>query len=449
MAEYQSRIYTLSTRLDISTDFGQYIQDFNTVYNKIKRIVFNDVVRGRVVEMGKSAYISYICRQYNLLNRTVRSMILDCEGRINAYFALKKTELKQLDIRIKALQDKIYSKEFKYLQLKKKVSINKATENELDTYRKLKQSLFYAKRKLSNLGTSKTNLEKQIDERKVSICWGSKSLFSKQHRLAENGYKTHEKWLNDFRKARDCGFVYIGSSDESCGNCMMQLSHVVGCRFNLRMTKEKDFRDNEKYIGIPVTFKYMYDDLADILKFHQPITVRIKRKGNKWYLLISFTVTREVITSEHLGVLGLDYNDGFIAVSETDSKGNLIDCCRIDLNYHGTGNNALNEISQAVHNLVICANSIGKSIVIEDLNFKYTKCKSGCKNYNRMIHAFDYSRYKFLMDNISKTYGVRVIKVNPAYTSKIAREKYCYQRKLNIHTGAAYVIARRGQGYAA
>lgn len=439
----------MQTRLDINTDFGQYIKDFNVVYNKVRRIVFNDLARGRVAEMGKSKYISFICRQYNLLSRTVKSMVMDCDGRINAYFALKKTELKQLEKRITTLKNKIYNKEFRYLQLKKKVAINKAVENELDTYRKLKQSLFYAKRKLSKLETSKLNLKGQLDNGEVSICWGGKSLFSKQHRLQENGYKTHEKWLNDFRKARDYGFVYIGSGDESCGNTMMQLRSIGNNQFSLRMIKEKDFRGDEKYVSTLVTFKYLYNDFIDMLSYNQPITVRVKRKGNKWYLLVSFTVAREILTNSKSGVLGVDYNDGFLALAETDSKGNLVDNCRIDLSYHGTGNKALNEMQQVVHNIVICAKHIGKDIVIEDLNFKYTKCKSGGRNYNRMIHAFDYSRYKFLMDTVSKTYGVKVIKVNPAYTSQIAKNKYCYQRKLNIHIGAAYVIARRGQGFAA
>ena len=33
--------------------------------------------------------------------------------------------------------------------------------------------------------------------------------------------------------------------------------------------------------------------------------------------------------------------------------------------------------------------------------------------------------------------------INPAYTSQIAKSKYCYTMKLNVHSGASYVIARR------
>ena len=37
--------------------------------------------------------------------------------------------------------------------------------------------------------------------------------------------------------------------------------------------------------------------------------------------------------------------------------------------------------------------------------------------------------------------------VNPAWTSWLAKQLYCPALKLNTHVGAAYVIARRGQGY--
>ena len=41
---------------------------------------------------------------------------------------------------------------------------------------------------------------------------------------------------------------------------------------------------------------------------------------------------------------------------------------------------------------------------------------------------------------------VDVIKVEPAWSSWIAKNKFCKRMKLNIHTGASFVIARRGIG---
>ena len=69
------------------------------------------------------------------------------------------------------------------------------------------------------------------------------------------------------------------------------------------------------------------------------------------------------------------------------------------------------------------------------------------KKYNKMIHAFDYSRYKKSFENCCFRRNVNLVEVNPAYTSKIAKEKYCKKKKLVIHQGASFVIARKGQGF--
>lgn len=44
-------------------------------------------------------------------------------------------------------------------------------------------------------------------------------------------------------------------------------------------------------------------------------------------------------------------------------------------------------------------------------------------------------------------HSVLVKRVNPAWTSWLAKQLYCPKMKLNTHIGAAFVIARRGQGY--
>ena len=158
-------------------------------------------------------------------------------------------------------------------------------------------------------------------------------------------------------------------------------------------------------------------------------------------------------TSLYDGAIGLDYNDGFIQMAQTDRHGNLTGERRFALVYHGTGKKARDEIRQKVAQISSLALETGKSIVCEDLDFvkkKSAQCKANSrkgKNYHRMTHLFDYSRYKETLRNAAVRNGIGLVMVNPAYTSQIARKKYCGNRKLNIHTGAAYVIARRGQGF--
>ena len=92
----------------------------------------------------------------------------------------------------------------------------------------------------------------------------------------------------------------------------------------------------------------------------------------------------------------------------------------------------------------------GKDLCIENLNFKKTKSKTDSKigkQYNQMIHSLAYNQFINLIENSAFKNSIRIIKVNPAWTSWLAKKLYCPTMKLNIHIGAAYVIARRGQGY--
>ena len=91
-----------------------------------------------------------------------------------------------------------------------------------------------------------------------------------------------------------------------------------------------------------------------------------------------------------------------------------------------------------------------KDLVIEDLNFlkiksKATKGKSKKgKEYNKMLHSLTYRMFLDKTEQICNRKNVGLIKVNPAWTSWIAKNKFCNKMKLNIHTGASFVIARRG-----
>jgi len=169
-----------------------------------------------------------------------------------------------------------------------------------------------------------------------------------------------------------------------------------------------------------------------------------------WYLQIIFTWEAGAIQTKKLyGVIGLDYNDGFIELSETDYYGNLIYQEHARLENHGMGNRAESEIREKICAIVKQALSKKKPIAVEDLDFRKKKAGqlSGAgKRQNETLHAFDYSRYKETLENATFRNNVGLIYVNPANTTKIGVEKYG-KRKLSKHQAAAYVIARKGQGY--
>lgn len=155
------------------------------------------------------------------------------------------------------------------------------------------------------------------------------------------------------------------------------------------------------------------------------------------------------ITCSSHGVIGLDFNKGFVTLTETNQYGHMVDTDLI--RYRFKRGTATQTDLEAVATLVKeRALATGKDVVIENLNFKDTKARTVSKKgkkYNDMLHSLAYHKFTDIMENVCYRNYIWLRKVNPAWTSWIAEQKYCPQMKLNTHTGASFVIARRGQGY--
>ena len=61
-----------------------------------------------------------------------------------------------------------------------------------------------------------------------------------------------------------------------------------------------------------------------------------------------------------------------------------------------------------------------------------------------MLSSLAYSKFDLIITSKCAKNRIFLHKVNPAWTSWIAKQKYCSKMKLNVHSGASYVIARRG-----
>lgn len=115
-----------------------------------------------------------------------------------------------------------------------------------------------------------------------------------------------------------------------------------------------------------------------------------------------------------------------------------------------SGNKTKTDIESIANHVVKRSLQTGKDICIEDLNFNRTKANTESKRgkkYNNMIHSLAYRQFVDTIERIAYRHLVYVKRVNPAWTSWLAKQKYCPPMKLNTHVGASYVIARRGQGY--
>lgn len=448
-----NRMYAASTRLEMTPELKEYLGQYIGFYNRIHRRMYHDLINGFAASFSKiSEYITYICKRYGILKRTANSIRHDMQGRIEAYRASRNTALIQLSGKIKAVEAKIRKLGNRIRGLMPLVARNDATVKQANEYRKKKQSLYHARNKLNRLRQKHDKLQDDIRKDKIAICFGSRKAFDKQFRLAVNGYKSHAGWRNDFRKQRDRGIFFLGSSDEKQGNQLLQLYPCPDGTFRMCLSIDKPFRKGVRQICLDgVKFPFMGDELRDILQGKSPVTYRISRKGRKWYLTAMFSMETERVTSPDMGAVGIDYNDGFLETAETNESGNLVSGRHVKLCRHGTGNAAESEIKEKLSSVVRYALSVGKDIVVEDLDFmkKKSLMLKGRRDagYNRMLHLFDYHRYLFVLENLCIKYGVGFRKVNPAYTSQIGKQKYAGRKKLTVHRAAAYVIARRGQGF--
>ena len=457
------KTYTISTRLQRTSPLVCYMEEYIKDYNQIYRYAWQRYTSKENRFVTDSKFRTDLCDKFGILGRTANAMIRDIKGSIEAYEELKKTELNQLEKKIQKKEEKIEKLCSVINILKPIITENRGTKKQFDIYRSSKRSLYFQKNKLNKWKQQRENLKYQIKEPILSLGFGRKSFFRKQYWLKENGYKSHDGWYHDYRKQRDKNVYYLGSNNETQGNQMFQMKyHPNTDDFTIQVRKDCGYDKVEKYVIDRLDFKYQKELLQQICMAYEnkerphALSYRVHRNGNKWYLQVIFTIeypVQEYATTKAYGTFGLDYNNGFIEMSETDETGNLIGQYHYDFKYHGTGNRAKTEIEQTISKIVNIAKQKGKSIVIENLNFKNTKAKQRKakteygKAYNRMLHQLDYSRYKKVLENCSHRRKVELILVNPRNTSKIGKEKYSKRMKLSVHQAASYVIARKGQGY--
>ena len=438
--------YTAVTQLHKTNNkkIIEYFENVSVYFCKLQRKAFhifkNENIKGIKTEYKK--FRQNFMKEHNISRRTADSILRDVQGRINALIELKKYEIFQKEHKIKTLKESIEKLDDKILKLQEKLN-NKITINHF-TYWNLKKSRAFKKMKLNKFKMRLEQLKWEIETGHYKLCFGTKKL------LKSN--KT------EFLLQRDSQISYIGSQDETSRNQMLQLSYNnKNNQFNIKIRKDFGFDTEEKYVFGKCYFNNHKNKLIEALKNKNstPLTYFIIRKNNRYYLHCTFEYRLEnrsnFLTRKTYGTIGLDFNKGFIALSETDRNSNLIGTDILKYRF-GKGNKIQSDLEKCISKILKRALEKGKDICIENLNFKTKKSKTEKakskkgKKYNNMLHSFSYALYDKLITNMAFRNKVDVIKVNPAWTSWIAKNKFCNRMKLNIHTGASFVIARRGIG---
>lgn len=435
------RKFTVVTQLHAANnaDIIHYFETARGTYAQAVRQTFQ--LLKHTDNFNKSQYNTFLQERFGMTKRTANSVISDALGKFNALLELKKHELEQLHLKIQWFEDSLIPE----LEEKRLQNVGKLLQGRpvsLVKHRNLKRKLVAKKDKLNRMKQQVINLQYQIDSKDLRYCFGSKTLFQSS--------------ISNFRDQRDSQMSYIGSKTETACNQQLQLSYrPMNNQFAVKLRKDiGGFKTgDDKYAYGKVYFNHHKQTIINILA-HQnsPLSYKIIKRNNRYYLYCTFEIQREktsLITRSHHGVIGLDFNKGFVTATETNAYGHMIGYHRLSYRFK-QGHATKTDIEGIANQIVKQAIENGKDIAIENLNFKATKSRTETRQgrkYNEMLHSLAYRLFVDSVERIAFRQGVWVNRVNPAWTSWIAREKYCPQMKLNVHIGASFVIARRGQGF--
>ena len=417
-----------------------YMEASRRDYGKALRAAFYAVRRGG---LNKSKYNTYLQHKYGITKRTADSIIFDAQGRFNALKELKEYEKRQLERKIKHLENTIIPK----LVAQRNQNSTKLREGvfvSLVQQRNLRLRVVAKKSRLNRLKHRLQALEYQLKSGMLKLCFGTKRLLKQDY----------EKFIEQ----RDSQMTFIGAKEETACNFNLQLTYNRRSnQFLIRLRKDlggyKSAKGEDRYVYGKVYFNHHKGQIVSILRSKaSPLSYRIIKRNRRYYLYCTFEFqvgNEGIVTRSSYGTIGLDFNKGFVTLSETNQYGHLVQTEFMSYRFKA-GNKTKADLQGVANRAVRLALQTGKDVCIEDLDFRVTKSKTEAKigkKYNDMLHSLAYREFSEAMESVCYRNKVELHKVNPAWTSWLAEKIYCKPMKLNIHTGASYVIARRGQGY--
>jgi len=396
-----------------------------TLFGTVKRTLFADLAKGKTANECKSLYI----RKFGITARQFNSIRIQHDGNVSSIKARNLQRCQSLRDRIESLN--------KFLKKCK---------------RKSPFILHQKKRQLARTTARLCRLEKDIEDGRVRLCFGSKKLFRAQFSLSDNGYKSHEEWKKDWTSTRSSEFFLVGSKDETSGNQSATATVQADGKISLRIRLPDALQGRRKYFILKdLYFSYGHEQIVAALSSRVAISYRFVRDKKGWRIFATLPVRKPPTeTKVELGVIGVDINADHLAVTETDRFGNFVRQARLTLNTYGKSRGqtraAARDVAKDLINLALLAQ---KPVVLEELSFDKKKNElrqTGNPKYARMLSSFAYSEVEQCICSSAARNGVEVGMVNPAYTSIIGRAKFCRRYGLSTHGAAALCIGRRFLG---
>ena len=226
---------------------------------------------------------------------------------------------------------------------------------------------------MNRLKQKLVNLNYQLESGRLKLCFGTKKLLKQD--------------CNKFVEQRDSQMTLIGEKEKSCCNQLLQLTYnQKNNQFAIKLRKDfggyKSVKGNDKYVHGKLYFNHYKNKIISILKNkNSPLSYKIIKKNGRYYLYCTFEIqvdTNNFVTCSDYGTIGLDFNKGFITLSETNQYGHLVKTKLLPYRFKA-GNKTKTDLQEIANHVTVLAYQTGKDICIEDLNFKTTKSKTETK----------------------------------------------------------------------
>ena len=386
------RKFTVFTQLheENNADLIEYVDDCRKRQSKIMRKTFHVIKNSD--KFDKSSYNTYLQNEYGITYRTANSIILDAQGRLNALKGLKVFEKRQLEQKIEYLEKKVLPK----LIQKRNNCIAQLKANpkcSVVRLRNIRRKIVAKKNKLNKLKQKLDNVIYQIESGRLKLCFGTKYLLKRDY--------------EGFVEQRDSQMTFVGSKSEKAQNSMLQLSYnPKNNQFDIKLRKDfRAFKNVSKYVYGRVYFRHHKSELVSILRQNGPLSYKIIKKRNRFYLYCTFEIhvdNDEFLTRSSYGTIGLDFNKGFVTLSETNKYGHLLRTQILCYRFKA-GSKTTTDLQKLVNDVVELALQTGKDICIEDLDFKKKKAQTESRHgpkFNEMLHSLAYRQFSNFVEGI-------------------------------------------------
>ncbi|BAZ13664.1 hypothetical protein NIES4071_55040 [Calothrix sp. NIES-4071] len=445
-----SKKQTYVKQIHIDTDTGLFLADYATI--SMSASIFS--LKGLLENQKQSELKTALQNKFAINRRQASSIITFIEGEIKSAKESHTRHIKTLEGKIKSLKSSVDAREKKvkkhieYLQAVTKYNSTKKQGKKAKIPSKYKPQFDEASSRAFGRysGTYYQSAKKKLHHQK-------RKLYKMTCQLKY--LKTKQLHVNLGNKET---IHFVGSKDESNGNQVCQL--ILGLEKNsldilkIRVPYALESRYGE-YVEVPINLNgYGDKEIRAGWAEGRAITYRItQRKYGVWEAHITVDVYRSITSdSVMLGCIGVDLNIDSVAWCKVNADGNPKRFGEIKFNLHSLSHNQTScVLASVVTELTTLALAFKCPIVIEELDFdaKKAQLNSGTKHkrYNRMISSFAYNRFYELLSSRCFKLGIKLITVNPAYSSLIGMTKFMSNYGMNSGTAAALVLARRAMNY--